>query len=475
MNRKLSLVLLVTLLSISLLLALANEWEWSLMDDVGIALDNHRFIEQLGWLNGTIANLKQLARGDWAWGLFRPAYWVYCVSVYLLSPSLVFSLRVAMLAISIIGPIRWLLSSPIALNLLPTQKIWIAIATASLFLANRSLLDGLSFFSLQEHSGLFFVGLGLFLSAPKKQADPIRLTYLISCLLIASWLKGPFVWAMLCICTTAIFSWKRRTAGTFGFLVGLLTLITFTIWAKQGSYTAQASAGFRLSAFVSSFLVFLRQAAVPAVSLSAVLITLLMVTKGQTRRQMPKSPTKNAQFFAIAVFGSGVLYLGSLLLWGRATGYYFAPPVYFISFGLILFAFATGAIQVPSYQNKRLYLSTLGMCLFFAAPVFARGIYRTHQRNKTIVGIRNWAHTLPSTNETLFANGEEAAARLDGLMTLRYGQAWKNQFKFAINAPILTEKTYFYVNLFDNQAPTGLEKCKITNSYPLASIHLCKN
>ena len=469
---KKTLALMFTLI-FTIILAASSRWEWGLMDDIGIAINDHRLIAQFGWIKGMAVNLRQSAIADWYWGLFRPAYWVYCATIYLLPPPLVFTLRVVMLAVSIAGPIQWILSTASHFRLSSSQKIWIATITGLLLLANRSLLDGLSFFSLQEHSGLFFIGLGLFLSAPLNVNEPRRPTILVTCLLIASWLKGPFVWGALCVSAIAFHTWKKRVTGIVGFLVGLATLVNLSIWARQGSYTAQATSELHISSFQAPLLAFLKHAALPM----ALLTTIFLILYATPRKAKIIAPLNNSRFeskiFAFGLLFSGALYLGTLLPWGRSTGYYFAPSVYFTFFGLMQFFVSSGWLQIPSYQNKGLYLTTLGAGLLICLPVFTRGISRAYLRNQTVISIRDWTQALPETNETILVNGEEAASQLNGLLTLRNEHPWKHQFKFTLDAQATSQKTYYYLKLFDAPEPKGLQVCQIVKTFPLASIFTC--
>src|SRR5690349_14457078 len=79
-TRRLGLAVLVVALAVTALLP----WEWSFIDDGGLLTVLHAKQKAYGTLAGIPADIYQMYLTDLSWGLFRPAYWVYCGTFYLL-------------------------------------------------------------------------------------------------------------------------------------------------------------------------------------------------------------------------------------------------------------------------------------------------------------------------------------------------------------------------------------------------------
>ena len=120
-------------------------WEWSLIDD-GQALGHVRTI-------GVRQTAELYRFTDSSWGLFRPMFWLYMGTFYLLPVKIAFTVRMLMLAVAVAVP-AWLVWHR-------TGSRWLVAWAALLLAGNPSLLRNLAYPSLQEGPGVALVALGL--------------------------------------------------------------------------------------------------------------------------------------------------------------------------------------------------------------------------------------------------------------------------------------------------------------------------
>jgi hypothetical protein len=158
-------------------------WEWSLIDDNGLVDLVHARVQQSGPIGGFLSAVQQLYRTDLDWGLFRPAYWVYVAAFYQLPVGAAHAVRVAMLLCAFAGAVAAAVDGTAGSRRLLLGG-WALLAIA----ADSAIFMGVWYPSLQELSGLCFVGLGLLARR--------RPWLLVACWAVAAWFKSPFSWLL---------------------------------------------------------------------------------------------------------------------------------------------------------------------------------------------------------------------------------------------------------------------------------------
>src|SRR5256885_1375190 len=156
----------------------ALPWGRSFIDDPGALAILHGQQGAHGTLGGILAASHVWYRVDLDWGLFRPGWWLYAGTFYLLPAGAAHAVRLLMLGVAVAGPLA------LALRVRPVL-VWAGAVVA----ANVSLYRGLWYVSLQELSGLCFVGLGLL----ARRRQWLR----IAAFLCAAWFKAPFAWLLV--------------------------------------------------------------------------------------------------------------------------------------------------------------------------------------------------------------------------------------------------------------------------------------
>jgi len=217
-------VLFILITVISAIWAFAIPWTWSTIDDPGYVLSLKAASSDSNTVFAIWEQILNAARNGPAWGVFRPAFWVYQSTVYLLPVAVVHGLRMAMLLVAIAGPL-------IYINRRGASKSVVAFSAVLLGIAAAPLTLGLIFLSLQEVSGAALVGLGLM-----AKRSWVRTLWWV----IAAWFKSPFAWLLV---GYAVVLWRRgeKKLAALNASLGLLTMALAFLFSRYGSYTAQRS------------------------------------------------------------------------------------------------------------------------------------------------------------------------------------------------------------------------------------------
>ncbi|WP_412544029.1 hypothetical protein R8Z50_16460 [Longispora sp. K20-0274] len=276
-------------------------WEWSLIDD-GQAIGHVRTI-------GAEQTAELYRYTDATWGLFRPAFWVYMGTFYLLPVKIAFTVRMLMLAVAVAVPacLVWRRSGsgPLA--------AWAAILLAG----NPSLLRNLAYPSLQEGPGVALVALGLL---PYRRPWPRLLLWLA-----AAWFKSPFSWLLVCYGLLLLVRpgerrWSDRLHGVVALAAGVGTIVTAYTYSQAGEYTAALDFG--AGKLLGSALEAARQIGPP----------LLVVALGVVAFGLRYA---GRDLVAWALVGGGAMYLANLLPW-KTDEHYAGPYVYLLMVGVVL-------------------------------------------------------------------------------------------------------------------------------------------
>ena len=214
-------VLATAALSGLVMIWLQIDWAWSPVDDAGHVLALNALIEESGPVIGTARYAIEMFAIDLSWGLFRPSYWLYPSFFYLLPTGPAHVVRLLMALLAIIGPVVHFYRQGIR----GAKLVFIALLLVT---AGTALYIGLFLVSLQELSGMAFVGLGLLLS--NRWLRWISWT-------IAAWFKAPFAWLLI---GQAIADWRRgdRKLALANGGVGVGTLAVAVVMSRTGSYTS---------------------------------------------------------------------------------------------------------------------------------------------------------------------------------------------------------------------------------------------
>lgn len=297
-----AIALVVLLVGTGLTLWGSVDWAWSPIDDAGHVLALRTLIDGNGLLLGMVNYVLELIRVDLSWGLFRPAYWVYPSLFYLTDPAAAHVVRLVMLVVAIAGPLvhfrRQGLRGP-------------ALAFAAMLLVGAAapLAIGLFLVSLQELSGLAFIGLGLLF--PNRW---VRLTLWT----VAAWFKAPFAWILVGLAWSKWRDGKRKYAlASAG--IGFGTLALAAVFALNGSY----SSGYGLDPYMMWHNA---KNLVEPVNVVVVIVFLwwLFVTKGRVHRN------SDTTIFGVAWLG----YTLQLLPWS-VTAYYMGPITFLLGLTLV--------------------------------------------------------------------------------------------------------------------------------------------
>jgi len=316
---------------------------------------------------------------DVSWGLFRPSWWVYAGTFYLLPAGAAHAVRLLMLALAAAGPLVLVARTAKGRATL----IWTGAALA----ANVSVYRGLWYVSLQELSGLCFVGLGLL----ARRHPAVR----IACFLVAAWFKSPFAWLLVGYGALLLFRRATRWWGALCLALGAGTVIAAADFARSGSYTA----GFVLS---TSRIVDNAQTAVFQLAPVAVVLVVGAVAL-RVRPRWPADPTGPALLLG------GLGYLANLLPW--QTGVHYASPyVYLIGAGAVVML---APYARPAYR----WLTVTGLALAVLVGLLAmtaggRYVYRNAA---TTTGLRDCLLNLPDGSVVGY-NRPEAWNRLNAIL-----------------------------------------------------------
>jgi len=340
-------------------------WEWSFIDDTGALAILHE--------HGVPGAVAVWYRLDLDWGLFRPAWWLYGGAFYVLPAGAAHAVRLAMLGVAVAGP----------LALVPRVRavlLWAAAVVA----ANVSVYRGLWYVSLQELSGLCFVGLGLLARR--------RMWVRVLCFLVAAWFKAPFAWVLVGYGAVLLVRRSTRWWGVLCVGLGTVTVAAAADFARSGTYTA----GLR---FGADRLVDSGQAA--AVALAPVAVVL--VAGAVATRARPSWDPLGAGL----VLG-GLGYLANLLPW-QAGLHYASPYVYLIGVGVLL-------LLRPGASPAR-WLAPTGLAVAVTVAllaVLAGGRY-VYRNAATTTGLRDCVLGLPDGSRVGY-NRPEAWDRLNAIV-----------------------------------------------------------
>lgn len=370
-------ILVVAGVGLALLLVALLPWEWSFIDDGGLLTALRVQQTAHGALAGVATDVGYMYRIDLGWGLFRPAFWVYCATFYLLPVGPAHAVRVAMVVIALAGPLAVL-----ARTITGRTRTVVLVWAGAVLLANDSLFTGVWYPSLQELSGLAFVGLGLSCRRPWP-----RLLYW----LVAAWFKAPFSWLLLAYGLLLCRRRETRRAGILGAALGAGTLVTATAFSRGGLYTAAIS--------YSPTTIEHNTTGALGMLGGALLAIVAGLFALRPRLDLAADPTAPA----LLIGGAG--YLGNLLVW-HTDGYYASPYVYLISAGILLAA----RDPVP--------LGGVRLAAGLAVPVLVAGYFlavaeHTGRQNiGTVIGLRDCVLRLPESSIVGY-NRQEAWIRLD--------------------------------------------------------------
>ncbi|MEN3309914.1 MAG: hypothetical protein V7603_6116 [Micromonosporaceae bacterium] len=364
-------------LAAGLVLVALLPWEWSFIDDGALLTVLHAKQNAHGAILAVPADIYQMYRTDLSWGLFRPSYWVYCGIFYLLPVGPAHAVRVAMLLAALAGPLL-VVWRAFAGRVRPAMLGW----TAATLLSDGSLYMGVWYPSLQELSGLCFVGLGLIARRPWLRA---------SCWLVAAWFKAPFAWLLLGYGLLLCRRRETRAVGAAAAAFGVGTVVAAVIFAHDGRYTAAMT--FARSAVELNLG---NACALLGGALVAVVAGLVAL---RPRLDLGGDPTPAA----LLIGGAG--YLANLLIW-HTDSYYASPYVYLFSVGILL-----AVRDVAPVSGARL-------CASLATPVFVAGyfglaaVHAGRSNTGTVVGLRDCVLRLPDGVNVGY-NRQEAWIRLD--------------------------------------------------------------
>lgn len=356
----------------------AFTWEWSFIDDVGLKVSANAVLEREG-VAGLWTAIKGQAEADQTWGLFRPLWYVYAVVFYLVNPAVGHGLRLAMLFVILLVPALRYGRRPVSF-----------VVILSVLAANVTLYLGLSYLSLQELSGLALVALGLV------SDGRIRRSLLW---LGAAWFKTPFVWLFMAWSVWLLL--QRRWWAAVNIVAGIATVAAAAAAARRGTYTQ----GFDLAnlklGIESAIPLFFWPGVVGLVGVAAL-------------RPKWKTIAWRDPLAWVLIVG-GALYMANLLPWGRAGSYYGAPPIWMMSLGVLLMI--VQAEESPVRHAKIITAVALLVVVGASARVANKLTRQQVDRNSAVVGVRQWAETVPP-GDLIGVNHEEGGIRLGELMTL---------------------------------------------------------
>lgn len=428
--------------------------EWSFVDD---PLQKQLLVDSIhhhGVVGGVLHRIAAGYADDRSWGLFRPAYWVYCATFYLLNPALAHALRAAFFVAVIGAPLVVATRAPRPVPQL--RRAALLLWAGAVLAANSALYEGLSFLSLQELTGAAFVALGLLAE---------RRTVVRSLLwLVAAWLKAPFAWLVVAW-GGALLVKRRWLAGGANVVLGLASIGASAWFAKHGGYTAN-----RFTFSLGQFEATLRSIRHYVLAPGAVGLVGLVALGIHPRRLLPRDMT------SAALLGGGIGYLLTMLPWGFAGSYYPSAFIYLISVALLLAVIrseppAQEVAVTPSRIPRPVLrtISALGVVAAMAmtAVVAAHMLRQEYERNAAVVHLRDWAGHLPPNGVTVGINGIEAADQLMQIEKL-HNSHWNDQILY-VDAGSAAGHVDYYVTIHDqgDAAPPGAQ---VVHAWPAATV-----
>lgn len=364
-------------------------WEWSFIDDGQLlaALDVSR--ARHGPVAGVAYAFVAAIQFDVEWGLFRPSYWVYVATFYLLPSGAAHAVRLAMCWVALAGPLIELGRR------LPAAKRPAMLGLAlSTMLANISLYSGLWYPSLQELSGLALVGAGLCTRRP---------TVRTCCWLLAAWFKAPFAWLLLALGAVQLCRGRRRS-GALTAALGAGTLATAAYFAHVGAYTGAVSV--TVDRVAGNLLR-------SATWFGPTVLVLLVGVLGLGLRLRP-----GGDRLALVLLLGGLGYYANLLPW-RTDEHYAAPYVYLVGLGALL---SLRDVGHPRWRRVAVSLTVTGLVgALFAVAVVRNGA----QIVVTTVELRDCVRAMPA-GSVIGYNRAEAWLRLEQIVKRR-DPDWRGQ------------------------------------------------
>lgn len=371
--------------------------EWSLVDDAGLKAQLDAQIQSHGLIGGIWSAFSGYAAELTQGGQFRPLAYLYWSTFYLLSPGLGHGVRMAMFLISVTIP-------PIVMASRYQRPVAVPIAIwgTCLLLVNSTLYQGLTLMSLQELTGVAVIALGL--AIPSSTGRGIVW-------LTTGWMRTPFVW--LSIAWGAWLAYKRETRwqGALLILLGIGTIAISALLSRTGDYTS------RYSISVAQAVAAIRS----SISLFAWPVGILLLGAVALRIDVRRLGWRDP--VAIAFAFAGLAYYATLLPWGDIYAYHTAPVIWLLSVAAIRLI-APAARPISGTLRPVAIAAVLATVIAAARIVFLAGGLQ-FDRNVSLVGLRDWALSLPSSGLTIGVNGEEAAVRIPELVRL-HQPAWAN-------------------------------------------------
>lgn len=452
-TRRIALAPLVVVLiaaALTLTWALAPA-EWSFVDDAGLKQALDASVREHGVLSGISHQVGSMVDIDRSWGLFRPLYWVYAATFYLLGAPAAHGLRMLLFVLAIVVPVAVVHRRARANG---GRAALLALWAGLVLLANSTLYEGLSLLSLQELSGVALVALGLL---AERRAWVRSLLWLG-----AAWFKAPFVWLGLGW-GVVLLRRGERVKGGVTCLAALATLAAAAAFARHGSYTHQFGLGSAALGRDARDLVTAMR--VPGAVALAGMVGLLI----SPLRVVPRDGT------AAALAVGGIGYLANMLPWGLGS-YYPSPVIWLLSTAALL-AIAGSERPAESRQalaRPRLQTALLGVGLIVAVALSGRLTAKTvsmeYDRNASLAGLRDWAVSLPVRGVTIGINGQEASVRLPELVRMSRAD-WNDQVVFVAPGQILSQTPDYYVLLPDQGAATPAYQGRALHTWKHAVIY----
>jgi hypothetical protein len=388
----------------ALLIALAGTallpWEWSFIDDGDQLTRLHSSQAAHGPVAGVLSDVLAMYRTDLSWGLFRPAFWVFGATFYLLPVEVAHAVRIAMLLCAFAGPLVI-----IGRTFAGRPRLMMVIWTGAALAASGSIYMGIWYPSLQELSGLAFVGLGLLAG----RHPLVR----VVCWLVAAWFKAPFSWLLIAHGVVLCRRRETRALGMLAALFGVGTLLATAYLIRTGTYTAALS-------FTPGRIRGNLQAGVGALAAPlAVLLAGLLALR--PRIDVTAEPT------ALVLLAGGGGYLASLLAW-KTNGYYASPYVYLLTVGALL------AVRGVGLVSRARLVAGLLVPLLLSGFYLAEAATAGGKRLATVTGLRDCVLGLPD-GVTVGYNRHEAWERLDYIVR-EHRPGWRG--RIALVDPGLT-------------------------------------
>ncbi len=423
-----------------------HPWQWSLIDDPLQVLQLRRQTDLHGTPAGVLVRLVEAARADWHWGLFRPGYWVYQSTFYLLSATAARAVRGFLLGIALLVPLGLAYrhtggSRPYRLAVL----VWAGAVLA----CNSWLWDNLSWASLQELPGIALVAVGL----GSRRSSARLLTWTG-----AAWFKAPFAWLL---CAWAVVLWRQGRRGTAAAAlgIGVATLLAAGAFARHGLYTQ--ALGFHPHAI-------LLQAQVAWNSLWPTLAALVI---GAFLLGIDLNAVLPPRGRPGLVAAGGLLYLANLLVW-KAGAYYAVAPVWLLAVAGILAAAESTRTQRPA-GIRRVTAALAAVMVIgyqFAVPTLRVALHRQVQRDSSVAGVVSFAEQLPA-GTVIGVNGYEAAPRLEQILALSGYEGRHIHFVVVTPAHPADRPFGYYVQLADQGSGDPALMFDLVVRLPRAAIY----